>query len=394
MQGLFYYDPIPGDAEFYATDGQGRIRRTRLHIGFRTSWTKIVQGNFGGDGFTDLLFYDPSAGTGEFYRTDARGRIHLLQTHTGWRETWTHIIPGNFGGSGATDLLFYEAPTGTGEFYATDGQGGISLLQTHTGWRETWTQIIPGNFGGSGATDLLFYEAPTGTGEFWTSDGQGGISLLQTHTGWRESWSQILAGEFGTQGEHLRVHFKALIPITPAISTFMDTQYAEMARLFARNGVTVFRGADEDLSGNMALNALQNFDVGDCIGGETTQDHVDLFGSRNGAGANDLVVYVALTLIGGSGNFLGCAVHPDGQPGAVIVQSTAKWLTAHEVGHVLGLRHVCQFPSPDDPSPSDPCKAGDSDSLMFPNVGWTNVPPDISTAEEDTMRSSGLTRAW
>jgi hypothetical protein len=344
LQGLFYYDPISGDAEFYATDGQGGIRRTRLHIGFRTSWTKIVPGNFGGDGFTDLLFYDPSAGTGEFYRTDARGRIHLLQTQIGWRETWTQIIPGNFGGSGATDLLFYEAPTGTGEFYATDGQGGISLLQTHTGWRE--------------------------------------------------SWSQILAGEFGTQGEHLRVHFKTLMPITPAISTFMDTQYAEMARLFARNGVTVFRGADEDLSGNMALNALQNFDVGDCIRGETTQDHVDLFVNRNGAGANDLVVYVALTLIGGAGNFVGCAVHPDGQPGAVVVQATAKWLTAHEIGHVLGLRHVCKFPTPDDPSPSNPCGAGHSDSLMFPNVVWTNVPPDISTAEEDTVRSSGLTRAW
>jgi hypothetical protein len=28
---------------------------------------------------------------------------------------------------------------------------------------------------------------------------------------------------------------------------------------------------------------------------------------------------------------------------------------------------------------------------MFPDVGWTNVPPDVSAAEESTMRESGLT---
>jgi hypothetical protein len=346
VQGLFYYDPIPGDAEFYATDGEGGIRRTRLHIGFRTSWTKIIPGNFGGDGFTDLLFYDAAAGTGEFYRTDARGRIHLLQTHTGWRETWTQIVPGNFGGSGSTDLLFYEGPTGTGEFYAADGQGGISLLQTHTGWRESWTQIVP--------------------------------------------------GDFGTEGVHLRVHFKSLIPITTAVTSFMDAQYAAMAQLFARNGITVFRGANEDLSGNMALTPLQNLDVGDCVGGETTQEQRDLFANRNNVGANDLVVYVVMSLIGGTGNFVGCAAHPDGRPGAAVVQSSAQWLTAHEVGHVLDLRHVCRRVTPQDPNPPNPCVtgSGQSDRLMFPTTGWTNVPPDIATAEEDTMRNSGLTNAW
>src|SRR5215472_10511445 len=105
-----------------------------------------------------LLFYDQSTGQGELYTTNGLGGISRVRLHNGWRTSWTQIIPGQFGGSGFADLLFYEATSCTGEFYTTDGQGRIALLgEPHTDWRSTWTQIIPGQFGGSGFTDLLFY---------------------------------------------------------------------------------------------------------------------------------------------------------------------------------------------------------------------------------------------
>jgi len=194
---LLFYEASTGTGEFYTTDGHGGITLLQQHTNWRQTWTHIIPGNFGGSGFTDLLFYEASTGTGEFYTTNGQGGLTLLRQHTNWRETWTQIIPGNFGGNGYTDLLFYEASTGTGEFYATNGQGGITQLQLHTNWRETWTQIIPGNFGGNGFTDLLFYEASTGTGEFYATNGQGGITQLQQHTNWRETWTQIIPGDFG-----------------------------------------------------------------------------------------------------------------------------------------------------------------------------------------------------
>ena len=210
MSGLLFYDPLVGEGEFYTTRN-GRIGRTRLHLGWRTGWRQIIPGHFGGPvpatrppGFTDLLFYEPSTGTGEFYTTDDRARIRLLATHTNWRSSWTQIIPGNFGGSGFTDLLFYDAAGNTGEFYTTDGQGGISQLATHTNWRSSWTQIIPGDFGGSGFTDLLFYDAAGNTGEFYTTDGQGGISQLATHTNWRSSWTQIIPSRPPVNGTSTR----------------------------------------------------------------------------------------------------------------------------------------------------------------------------------------------
>ena len=164
--------------------------------------------------------------------------------------------------------------------------------------------------------------------------------------------------------------------MTNTINQFIDIQFLAMHDLFAEGGIAVYRGTTEDLSGNAALQPLQNFNVGSCTLGAPTADHTALFSNRNNAGANDLVIYVVSTLIGGAGNFLGCATHPAGQPGAVVIWDTAQWLTAHEVGHVLGLEHVAQ-----------------SDSLMLDNVGWTNVPPDVASSEYTKMFSSSYTNA-
>jgi hypothetical protein len=192
--------------------------------------------------------------------------------------------------------------------------------------------------------------------------------------------------------ESVIIHFKSLLAISNNINQFIDTQFIAMQRLFAEGDVAVLRGTTEDLSGNMALQPLQNLNVGQCLLGQPTQDHNTLFANRNNVGNNELVVYIVSTLIGGAGNFLGCATHPSGQPGAAVVQSNARWLVAHEVGHVLGLRHVCEFPTAANPTPAVACVGGHSDSLMFPNVGWTNEPPDLAGTENSTMRNSNLTR--
>lgn len=178
------------------------------------------------------------------------------------------------------------------------------------------------------------------------------------------------------------VHFKSLLPITDAVSEFLDTQFVAMQRLLAESDIAIFRGTTEDLSGNLALQALLNFNVGQCLSGQPTTDHDALFENRNNLGNNDLVVYLVLTLIGmagnAPGNYVGCATHPDGRPGAVVIQVNAddEWLVAHEIGHVMGLVHV------------DVTVETNSDFLMWPNTGWTNRPPNISQFESDSMHNS------
>jgi hypothetical protein len=137
-----------------------------------------------------------------------------------------------------------------------------------------------------------------------------------------------------------------------------------MQRLFAEGGIAVLPGTTEDLSGNPALQPLQNLDIGLCAG-EPTLDQNTLFANRNNVGNDELVVYIVAQLIGSTpsgtpANFVGCATHPTRQPGAVVVQSPARWLVAHEVGHVLRLAHVCEVPDP-------PTKSASSSSMWC----WT-----------------------
>ena len=58
---------------------------------------------------------------------------------------------------------------------------------------------------------------------------------------------------------------------------------------------------------------------------------------RAGAGGNDVVVYFVRSTVP---PFNGCAAHPAAEPGAVVARGATQWTLAHEVGHVLGLRHV------------------------------------------------------
>jgi len=201
----------------------------------------------------------------------------------------------------------------------------------------------------------------------------------------RIGFDNVLWSDWWERGQqYVKIYFKSLLRIDATIQTFIDTQFAGIEELYAEGAIDTVFGTVEDLSRMQNAATLSNFNVGNCILGQPTQDHNTLFPNRNGAGANDIVIYIVQTLIGGSGNFVGCATFPSGQPGCVIVQTNARWLAAHEVGHVLGLLHVCQ-------PPATPCVAGNSDSLMFPNTGWTNLPPDISAGEFTTMLNSPFT---
>jgi hypothetical protein len=194
---LLVYDPCSGTGDFYSFS-ESKLDLVQHYRGWRTSWDRIVPGNFGGDGICDLLFYDASSGTGEFYVVE-NDNMSLLRSYTDWRTSWTQIAPGNFGSTQYTDLVFYDG-MGTGQFWAVD-EGNIELLHSYGEWRTSWKQIISGTFAGNEFTlpgapgsDLLFYDG-MGTGQFWAVD-EGQLALLQSHTDWRGSWSEIVPGRF------------------------------------------------------------------------------------------------------------------------------------------------------------------------------------------------------
>ena len=163
----------------------------------------------------------------------------------------------------------------------------------------------------------------------------------------------------------VRVHAKVLT--TPNVA--INTSIARMREVYATCGIAVQLVTTESLN----LPPLNDVDVGQCLLGQTTAEQDQLFANRNNVGANDVVVYFVRSTVP---PFNGCASHPSGRPGAVVAQGATQWTVGHEVGHVLGLRHV-----------------NDNDRLMTGNgtANITNPPPDLIASECSTMHASPLT---
>jgi hypothetical protein len=160
------------------------------------------------------------------------------------------------------------------------------------------------------------------------------------------------------------VRFHAKVLTAPNVA--VDTMVQRMREVYGGIGIGVQFVSTENLN----LPALNDVDVGACTLGNTTGEQNQLFGNRNNAGADDVVVYFVRSTVP---PFNGCAAHPAGQPGAVVAQGATQWTLAHEVGHVLGLFHV-----------------NDNDRLMTGNgtANITNPPPDLVTGEVTTMVGS------
>ena len=180
------------------------------------------------------------------------------------------------------------------------------------------------------------------------------------------------------EGQRVRLFLKVLIDPT----TFtIDDMVAAMRQVYSSVEI------DVDIVGTERLDlpALNDVDVGTCSGGTITEEQKQLFANRNGMGANDLAIYFVRSTIQ---PFNGCANHPAGQPGAVVVSTASQWTLAHEVGHVLALDHV------DDPAPpSADAPAAQLDRLMTGRGTFkiTNAPPDLHQGERETMFESSYT---
>ena len=162
----------------------------------------------------------------------------------------------------------------------------------------------------------------------------------------------------------MKVHVKVLT--TPDIS--IGTLFQNMREVYTTCNIDVKWASEEALS----LPALNIVDVGSCAG-STTSEQDQLFGHRNFAGANDIVVYFVQAT---TPPLNGCASHPAGKPGAVVVKTASPWTFAHEQGHDPGLSHV-----------------NNSDRLMTGNGTFniTNPPLDLIASECATMQASPIT---
>ncbi len=227
--------------------------------------------------------------------------------------------------------------------------------------------------------NIMIVEIDAQTGHGKNLQGWQNIDLVRVGLGVDQS--KLVNRSLPLGAQPTTVHFKSVLPMTDQRHGYLLRQFVAMYDLFQPR-IALSLGSFQDLSGRANLALVRVLDVGACKMGQVqTSDQTTLYAEREGAAANDTVVYLVSSLVNGASatTLVGCASHPAAQPGCAIVQDVAEWLVAHEVGHVLDLDHV------------DNKVSANSRFLMWPDTGWTSPPPDISEDEFKKMTNSSLT---
>jgi hypothetical protein len=166
----------------------------------------------------------------------------------------------------------------------------------------------------------------------------------------------------------IRIGFKFVVPSITNINSVL----AEARVIFGSKGFSIEEAAPREQL-TVAVD-LHDLDVNDCVMSRTTREQNELFTFRNNLGPRDIAVYVVDTLIHTDRDLAGCATHPDDVPACLIEDDASVSVMAHEIGHVLGLRHV-----------------DDSNNLMRPGKR-TNPPPDLTVGQALTIQDSHYSR--
>ncbi|WP_296704361.1 hypothetical protein [Algoriphagus sp.] len=344
VNGSIYYHPSTGAHEVH-----GLIRARWSSLGWERSFlgypktdeTKTPDGigrynHFQGGS----IYWSPSTGAWEVH-----GAIRSKYSSLGWERSFLGYPLTNEN----------TCPDGVGRY--NHFQGGSIYWSPSTGAHEVHGAIR--SHWASLGWERSFLGYPT-SDELVVFGGAGRISHFQHGSIYWSSTAGVRVLR-----ERVRVHVKIL---TTPTSFTINEQFAAMQDVYAVAGIRVDCATTENLN----LPSLNDVDVGGCTMGSVTAEQITLFGNRNFVGTNDVVVYFVNSTVPG---YNGCAAFPSGRPGCVVVRTASRWTLGHEFGHVLGLNHV-----------------NNNDRLMTGNGTFniTNPPPNLTSGESSTMRSSGL----
>jgi hypothetical protein len=199
---LFCYDRTKGAAQFFTTDGQGKLKPLGAALGaLRRGWTHIVAGDFGGGGLLDLLCLDAAAGQAELFSTDGFGSL-VPFADPSWHHGWSHVVAGRFTPGQHDDVVLYDAETGLLDVCSFGDGGTMTTVAHHEDFRRGWTHMNAGDHTYGDAYLWLFaYDRTTGEATWYVTDGQGKFSALPNARGWRKTSAQQFEAHYASEAD-------------------------------------------------------------------------------------------------------------------------------------------------------------------------------------------------
>jgi len=191
-------------------NGDGRVdMMLRNTAGWLTNWLGNTAGGFANNGANTSLFFAPEwkvVGNGDF-NGDGKSDL-LLRRDDGWMTNWLGTSNGNFTNNGANTSLFFSNDwkvVSTGDFNG-DGRTDL-LLRRDDGWVTNWLGNSSGGFTNNGANTSLFFSTDwkvIGTGDI-NGDGKDDL-LLRRDDGWITDWLGTVSGGFTNNGANTALY--------------------------------------------------------------------------------------------------------------------------------------------------------------------------------------------
>jgi hypothetical protein len=160
----------------------------------------------------------------------------------------------------------------------------------------------------------------------------------------------------------IRLRFKILFDPVDGGGIPIGLMLENVKRIFSKPQI----GLDVKLEGtpqNLFLPDLEHLEVmPGCPLDKLSEKQAALYKYRDDVQAGEIVIYFVKTI---SSGLKACAAHSAGQPSAVLSAKATEWTLAHEIGHILGLKH-----------------ADSALRLMFNNTGKFSEDLPLLTEEE------------
>jgi hypothetical protein len=166
-------------------------------------WEVAGNGDYNGDGKTDILWRNNVTGQNHMYLMDGETVVSSVSTTTVPNPNlWKVAGNGDYNGDGNSDILWRHAVTGQNHMYLMNGATILSSVSVTTvPSPDVWEVAGNGDYNGDGNSDIFWRNNSTGQNHFYMMNGATVISSVSTSTvPDPDNWKAAGSGDYNGDG--------------------------------------------------------------------------------------------------------------------------------------------------------------------------------------------------